>query len=210
MTKSTKLNDFVDLNAPIVGVPDRFVPLATTIDRGRGCWNCINWDVEKAKKHWENRRQGLLTVAMEHDHKSKEARLAGKRDLADAHEKKAKGVAMMVDSVDQAVVAGKFGLCAKGWAPPDCVDPVPLIDHTTLCNKWSGRDGASLATAGKPLDKLPDELRDDLMPKPDPALVAKAKAEAEAADRDRRAKAAAQGLVLLDANGRPYSNGGDQ
>lgn len=196
MTKSTKLNDFVDLNAPLVGMPDRFVPLATTIDRGRGCWNCLSWDPEKGKKHWENRRQGTLALAMEHDHKSKEARLAGKRDLADAHEKRAKGIAMMVDSVDQAVIAGKFGLCAKGWAPPDCVDDVPLIDHSTLCDKWSGRDGSSLATAGKPLDKLPDELRDELMPKPDPALLAKAKAEAEMTERDRHEREVAQRIHL--------------
>jgi hypothetical protein len=179
MSKSTKLNDFVDLNAPIVGMPDRVIPMVTRVEVGRSCANCLHWDPEKGKKHWEFRRQGTLAVALEHEHKAKTALLAGKRDLAEAHEKKAKGVGMMVDSIDQAVMAGKFGLCAKGWAPPDCKDDVPLIDHTTLCHKWSGRDGSSLATAGFPLDKLPDELRDELMPKPDPVRLAKAKAEAE-------------------------------
>lgn len=210
MPKSTKLNDFVDLNAPIVGMPDRFIPLATTIDRGRGCWNCINWQVEAGKKHWENRRQGLLAIAMDHDAKAKEAK---NPDVREFHEKKAKGVGVMVDSIDQAVVAGKFGLCAKGWAPPDCKDPVPLIDHATLCNKWSGRDGSSLATSGKPLDKLPDELRDELQPKPDPVLVAKAQAEAAAKANERLERDAAErragsisSPVILDANGRPHLN----
>jgi hypothetical protein len=179
----TKLTDFVNLDAPIVGIPDRVIPLATTVDRGRGCWNCIHWDVDKGKKHWENRRQGLLATALQHEQLAGAARVEHKKLLADAHEKRAKGLGMMVDSVDQAVIAGKFGLCAKGWAPPDCKDPVPLIEHSNLCPNWSGRDGASLATAGKPLDLLPDELRELHHPKPDPALIAKAKAEAEEAKR---------------------------
>jgi len=36
-----------------------------------------------------------------------------------------------------------------------------FVYHQHLCDQWSGRTGSSLATAGRPLDKLPDEVRND-------------------------------------------------
>ncbi len=151
----TRLND-------VVSAPSTLMPPGQVVERGRGCWNCIHWDPDKGKAHWNVRRQGLLTLAVQHRH------------LGD--EKKAKGLAMMVDKTDAAVARDSFGLCGKGWMPDDCKDPQPLVHYQNLCHNWSGRDGSSLATQGHPIDLLPEELREEFHPKVDPKLVAKAKA----------------------------------
>ena len=54
------------------------------------------------------------------------------------------------------VAKDAIGMCLVGGAEGD------FVDCRYLCDKWSGRDGSSLATSGKPLDKLPEELKEDM------------------------------------------------
>lgn len=143
-----------------------FMPAGPTIERGRGCWNCLHWDPDKGKQHWNDRRKGLLMLALQHKQEGRP--------------EKAKGLAMMVDKTDESVRRGTFGLCSKGHTVPGCNDPVPLIHYQELCHMWDGKDGSSLATSGHKIDLLPEELREEFHPKVDPKLVAKAKADAEA------------------------------
>lgn len=170
-----KLDDFVPQDQQLI------MPPGPVIDRGRGCWNCIHWDVDAAKARWNQQRELLLTQALQH-------KIEGRED-------KAKGLAMMVNVTDEGVGRDGFGLCNKGWnfqsTPPP--DPKPLIHYQNLCHKWDGRTGSSLATEGKPIDLLPHELNEEFQPKPDPILVKKAQEEAaEAKARAAMAEAAAR------------------
>jgi hypothetical protein len=64
----------------------------------------------------------------------------------------------MIDQVDHAVAGKTLGICVPGKCEST------LVAASYLCNHWSGRVGASIATEGKALDKLPDELMDRAEP----------------------------------------------
>lgn len=171
-----KLSSLVAPNQSLIGAQDgpfapagvgTYMPAGPTIERGRGCWNCLHWDADKGKAHWNQRRQGLLALALQHKQE-------GRQD-------KAKGLALMIDKVDASVGRSTFGLCSKGHTTPDCADPVPLIHYQHLCHMWDGADGSSLATQGHKIDLLPEELREEFLPKVDPKRLAAAKAEAAGA-----------------------------
>lgn len=166
-----KLDEFVPHDQTLI------LPPGPVIDRGRGCWSCIHWDVDAAKARWNGQRQLLLASALRH-------KIEGRED-------KANGLAKMVDVTDMGVSRDGYGLCKKGWnfkgeAPPD---PQPLIHYQNLCHKWDGRTGSSLATEGKPIDLLPHELNEEFQPRPDPILVKKAQDEAA----EKAAKLATKG-----------------
>ena len=164
----TKLSEFVDPNQSLL------MPAGPVVERGRGCWNCLYWDVDAAKARWNEKRLGHLSMALQY--KQTATSLTGK--MAEAMKSKSVGLAMMVERVDEGMRGSTFGLCKKGsFEQPD--DPQPLIQYQNLCRKWNGRDGSSLATSGHPIDLLPEELNELHQPKPDPKIIAAAKAEAE-------------------------------
>ena len=171
----------------------RFVAPERTVERGRGCWNCIHFNNDElARQHYRTKTAGERAVAnaasllpsfadddvshrqMAHEaaelvgkHKipveeAVETVLAAKsrRDprvaaaLADARQQQAR-----FHVFDRAVAVGGIGICIANKAPGD------FVDCRYLCDHWTGRDGASVATAGKPLDKLPEEVREDIEPK---------------------------------------------
>ena len=55
---------------------------------------------------------------------------------------------------DGLISSGAAGVCLVGGMNTD------FVHGQCLCDKWNGRQGSSIATAGKPLDKLPDEIVD--------------------------------------------------
>jgi hypothetical protein len=55
---------------------------------------------------------------------------------------------------DGLISSGAAGVCLVGGMGTD------FVHGQCLCDKWNGRQGSSMATSGKPLDKLPDEIVD--------------------------------------------------
>lgn len=115
------------------------------VQRSQGCWNCVSFSTDAAKQFWTTRRQKDLDIALS-------------QSLADPQGESAQQVVnirKMVDECDKAVAAGLLGKCMKGGTEAD------LVSLGFLCEKWSGRQGASVARDGA-LDKLPGELMEDV------------------------------------------------
>ena len=161
------------------------------VERGRGCWNCTHFNNgELARQHYRERvgqeRTALIANAMPalnrvgRDDGSAQAvateaakLMAAGMDSAAAIEAAIGKVYNDADRVSVAIAEarrqdarfqifnnmmarGAIGICMVGGAKGD------FVDCRYLCDKWSGREGSSLATSGKPLDKLPEELRSEL------------------------------------------------
>ena len=119
--------------------------------RSQGCWNCKGWDNgPRAKQYWEDScKPRMLAQATEVALKA-----AAEGDLRGS---KHPGVAQIVKTTQdagKAIARGKFGLCVIGGAKSD------FVEDAFLCEKWSGKTGASVARAGGAPDLLPEELRD--------------------------------------------------
>jgi len=120
-----------------------------TVERGRGCWNCKSFaNGELAQKRWTERRksdiatliaQGIVPLTREGDHEN--TQITKQKDAR-------------FEMMDKLIHAGTAGLCMHGKVDTD------FVHCQYLCTGWNGRDGHSLATSGRPLDKLPDELMD--------------------------------------------------
>jgi hypothetical protein len=157
-----------------------------TVERGRGCWNCKHFNNEDlAKQHYKQRtmqekmaiqaRQAPILARL--SDQDVDGREMAKKTAAlmrqgftepeaqrIAHAELQRQLGGIVDQArradarfqvfDRMVAAGQIGICVLGASQGD------FVDHRFLCDKWSGVTGASVATEGKPLDKLPDELRD--------------------------------------------------
>lgn len=155
-----------------------------TFERGRGCWNCKSYEngqmakqqyaLHRAAKVAELRMreaQGVqagTTPIGDHDLSS----LAIQKKLDDlkktglteaqAVEVIAAAAAAMKGGADdpafrlfdQLFATNAAGICLVGGLPSD------FVHNQCLCEKWNGRDGSSVATSGRPLDKLADELGD--------------------------------------------------
>jgi len=122
-------------------LPDR------TFERGTGCWNCIH--AQSAADFWNQRRQAVLTKAMQISIESPK----GGNDPA------AKQLCSRVDQIDQAVQQRKLIRCTKGIVANG--NPVgDLVADAFMCERWTGRDGSSLAKIEGKVDLLPDELRE--------------------------------------------------
>lgn len=120
-------------------------PISDPISRGRGCYNCTAWEnQEKARSHWSHLRQNELQRAF----------LQSQMDPDGEKAQIVVNIRRMVDNVDRTVAAGVFGVCLKGKGNAD------LVHNAFLCDSWNGREGASIATAGHPIDELPGELKD--------------------------------------------------
>lgn len=105
------------------------------VQRNRGCWSCKSFENGPLAKQQWHQAKGEVVVAYLSQGKTT---LEAEAQLA---------------SWDRQVKAGEFGLCMKGTQPG-------FVHCKYLCDKWDGRQGHSLATSGKKLDKLGDELMD--------------------------------------------------
>lgn len=158
-----------DNNERIIQLADR------TIERSRGCWSCIGFDNgDGCKTDYRNRPDVALRKMRVSawdmnsvDFHREVGRLKAQgltQDQAVHHVMQQKQQEIIVSNqlslFDRQVENGEIGRCRIGGV--DTRDnPVDFIHMKYLCHKWSGRDGSSVATSGRPLDKLPDELRDD-------------------------------------------------
>jgi hypothetical protein len=118
-----------------------------TFERARGCWSCIHWNNDQlAKGKWTLNRQQDLARALQislNDPRGEEAPLC-------------MNIKAMVDTMDHGVALGVWGICLPGHSGTD------FVHNAYLCDRWTGRQGASIATAGAKLDKLPEELKEDV------------------------------------------------
>lgn len=138
-----------DLIKPITA-PER------TFERGRGCWNCKSFENDQlSRQRWrECRTRDLGYIAS-----SGSLPRLGELELPNPSGKDAR--LDQIRFMDAAITSGSAGLCLKGPRPKDLGGPEGDFVHCKfLCDRWDGRSGHSVATAGRPLDKLNDELWD--------------------------------------------------
>jgi hypothetical protein len=139
------------------------------VERGRGCWNCIHWDNgDGAKMSYKLRTDrrgpsrigdvGNLSGAEFSNQLGQLMRQGYSQQQGIEILIRQKNIAAPRASVfDKMIDEGAIGLCRGGGV--DKLDQkVDFVEYGHLCHKWTGRDGHSVATAGKTLDKLPDEL----------------------------------------------------
>lgn len=146
------------------------VPKDRVFSRAQGCWNCSN--SRSAKEFWSDRRDQDLGKAL---------KIATDSALGEEHPK-VKNIRHMVDTVDHAVAAGALVRCTKGRTATG--QPVgDLVANNYLCDRWSAKQGASIAREGGKIDDLPEELADKLDGTPssnmDEVLEAKAKIDSD-------------------------------
>jgi hypothetical protein len=114
------------------------------VDRGRGCWNCIHFDNDKlSRTRWFDARQRDLATAV----------AAAAKHAEGENHPDVKTLRQMIFTADKAIARGQMGVCLAGGVETD------FVEAAHLCGKWTGRQGASLATHGHKLDKLPQELQ---------------------------------------------------
>lgn len=153
----------------------RFItPKDRIVERGRGCWNCVSFDLDGAatKMAWAADKQAMqaefFTLAMAQP--NHEAFIAQADQWAanpdaihidltdDAAVARAKMILKSIDRMDRSIASAAFRVCmANGGNDRNG----KYISARYLCPKWTGRIGSSMATSGHKLDKLPDELRED-------------------------------------------------
>lgn len=116
--------------------------------RTQGCWSCIHGDAEAAaKRWWDEARQKLLTQALD---------IAMNSPAGEDHPK-VKAIRQQVPMMDSQMAAKQFVACHVGRDPKG--NPVGDFVHCTyLCDRWTARQGASIARAGSAPDRLPEEL----------------------------------------------------
>jgi hypothetical protein len=151
-------------------------PKDRIIERSRGCWSCTAYDLEGnlSIDKWNQDRERNLASAMETALEQPDTIkvVTAMQIWAAAPQsiqieetdvpavKRIKTILRMVDKMDHAVAAGAFRLCSRSPAPADR-HGADFFSAKYLCSGWCGRDGHSVATEGAPLDKLPDELREE-------------------------------------------------
>lgn len=125
------------------------------IERKQGCWNCVHFDRDKAKKLWWDEARGHML------HKAVEIAVSSPKGEND---QRVKNIRVMVPGIDKAIEDGTYGVCRidKGTslatAPAD--QKGNFVADAFLCPKWTAAQGASIARAGAAPDMLPDELQD--------------------------------------------------
>lgn len=125
-------------------------------DRGRGCYNCRSFDNgELARNRWRELRPRNLAYIKTSGPIPRLGEL--EKPVPDERDARLDQIRFM----DTGILNGMFGLCLKGARPKDLGGPEGDFVHCKfICDRWDGRDGYSLATSGRPLDKLNDELWD--------------------------------------------------
>lgn len=133
------------------------VPKERTFEREQGCWNCKHWDTEAAVKKWSADRQGNLNKALN-------IAIESPNGEADTRVYNIRG---MVDRLDHEIARGSAGVCHGKGRLPDGNPVGDFVVHNYLCDRWSGRQGTSMARTPGKTDKLPEELQEELDgPKP--------------------------------------------
>lgn len=135
---------------------NKFSAPERTFERGRGCWNCISYENgELSRQNW-----GTHKLRLNHS-LSVSAPLTRLGDMENPQPSGTDARRQQIDQMDKAVKLGVVGMCMKGARPASLGGPEgDFVEHRFLCDRWDGRQGSSLATSGKPLDKLNDELAD--------------------------------------------------
>lgn len=124
-----------------------FTSKERTFERTQGCWNCKH--SSPAKGYWQQKRQQDLKRALD-------ISLASPRGEQDP---KVETLREWVDRIDNLVAVKQLVRCTTGRQPNG--DELPdLVQHSYLCDKWSGASGSSLARDIGKTDLLPDELVD--------------------------------------------------
>jgi hypothetical protein len=151
-------NPAPDSNAPISNKDARMIKNAAperTFDRGRGCHNCVSFSNEEmSRSHWLLHKMSRLaqykgTIGLP---------LLGDMENPNAPTKPDPRLKQLHD-IERLVNTGCVGICLKGARPASMGGPEgDFIAFSFLCDRWTGREGHSLATAGRPLDKLNEEL----------------------------------------------------
>lgn len=144
-----------------------FIAPERVVERGRGCWSCIWWNNTEDAKHSYALRPDLgnQPFRIGDDLSIKEFQVLVQQGFSEREavlqlQERAK-LQTRPKIFDSMIQKGEIGLCrGKGVDRND--NPVDFTHAGYLCHKWSGREGSSVATSAKPLDKLPDELLDDL------------------------------------------------
>lgn len=151
-----------------------FMPADRVVERGRGCWNCVSFDMngDATKKAWSADKQVLQTeffnIAFAQEVPADYLSLGNQWadnpnaihvELTDEpHVVRGKMIIKSIDRMDRAIASAAFRLCMCNGASDR---GGKYISARYLCDKWNGRVGSSLATSGHALDVLPDELRED-------------------------------------------------
>jgi hypothetical protein len=133
------------LGVPQAGLPDR------TFTRGQGCWNCIH--AKSPVDRWFAKRSQKLAYAQ---------RIALQNTLMGENDPEVVQIRREVELIDANIAQGQISICDVGRTANG--EPVgDFVVNAFLCDRWTGRDGASLARSpdGK-LDDLPEELRDKI------------------------------------------------
>lgn len=136
-----------DRDKPITGRPTPFK--GRTFERTQGCWNCIHFENgEKSKKFWELcKKRDLASAAM-----MAATDPRGEQTPAVINTRK------MVREAGAAVALGLFGMCTV----PNPAIKSDFVQASHLCDRWTGRQGASVARAGSAPDSLPAELKEKI------------------------------------------------
>ena len=133
-----------------------FVAPERTFERGRGCWNCLSYENGSlCRQHWGTHKLRMLYSI------SLSAPLTRLGDMEKAQPSNVDARQQQVDQMDKAIGLGVIGMCMRGSRPMTLGGPEgDFVEHRFLCDRWDAKQGASLATSGKLLDKLSDELAD--------------------------------------------------
>lgn len=128
-----------------------FQDKSRVVTRTQGCWNCLHYG--SANAFWSVKRQQDLQIALN---------LAKVSPLGERSTKVA-NIKAMVDRTDHLVASRQVGICTNPKRPVDARNneiKADLFQHTFLCSRWDGAQGASLAREGAKPDDLPEELVD--------------------------------------------------
>jgi hypothetical protein len=127
-----------------------------TFERSRGCWNCKSFENNQlSRQHWSTCRTRDLA------HVASTGAITRLGDLELPSGPQGDARVAQIKQMGKLVESGQVGMCMKGARPAALGGPEGDFVHLKfLCDRWDGRDGHSVATAGKPLDKLNEELWD--------------------------------------------------
>jgi hypothetical protein len=119
------------------------VPAERVFERSRGCWNCKHFENgELARNHWAARRpQDEVEIL---------ARTGGLIGAVPPTDQRFQSL----NDMEAAIRMGQAGMCMKGMVKTD------FVHFKYLCEGWTGKEGASVATEGRPVDPLPAELKE--------------------------------------------------
>ena len=125
-----------------------------SFERSFGCYSCKSWNNgELSRKHWETCKvRDLAHIAATPG----VARLGEQEnaipDMRDARIDQIRGMQVAIEK-------GAVGLCMKGARPTSLGGPEgDFVAYAFACDRWQGRDGASLAASPGEKKLLNEEM----------------------------------------------------